>query len=838
MAGRLRSGAARRNLGETAEWRLLRSEAGHHAEPPAADAPWKALPSLGTAAEGLRAVGAWSLDLGPEIDFDAHDWWFSCRFDVADVTDAVLGLDGLATLGEVWLNGQRLLRSDNMFVAYQLAVGPILRPLGNELQICARALSPVLAGRRPRPAWRVPMLPQQQLRWQRTTLLGRAPGWTPPAAPVGPWRDVWLESGARLRTSTPDLSCGLLPDGRGHVRLTLDLAAVDGVSGGQLELRRGGRVWQAPLAALEGAAWQAELYLPEPELWWPHTHGEPALYELTLTILHGTAATTLEMGRVGFRTLEVDTRDGGFGLRVNGEPVFCRGACWTPVDAVSLRAPIGALSAAVAQVRDAGMNMLRVGGTMVYEDDAFYDACDAQGVLVWQDLMFANMDYPAGDPAWRESVAREVAQQVARWQGRPSLAVVCGNSEVSQQAAMWGAPKAQWQPPFFTTDLAEQVHRALPDTPYWPSSAWGGAFPHQVDQGTTSYYGVGAYLRPLRDATGSGLRFATECLAFANVPAPATIDRMPGGAALRVTHAAWKARSSRDLTAGWDFEDVRDHYLNLLLNVDPVQLRYEDHARYLQLSRVASGEAMAAAFSQWRAVGSRCSGALVWFLRDLWAGAGWGLQDDQGLPKPCWHALRRVLQARAVVITDEGASGLRAHVINEGPQPLRGRLVVEVWAGDTCRERGMADINIEPQGRLAVDLLSLLERFFDLTRAYRFGPLAHDACVARLESPNGDLLSQAWHFPAGLGWSKDPSLGLLAVAAAGNDGCVQVTASTQRTALAVHVDAPGWVADDEYFHLAPGQCKVVTMRPLSAARPWYGVIDAINASAPVTIRDA
>ena len=219
-------------------------------------------------------------------------------------------------------------------------------------------------------------------------------------------------------------------------------------------------------------------------------------------------------------------------------------------------------------------------------------------MLVWQDFMFANMDYPAQEPAFLASVQREARQQLRRLQARPCLAVLCGNSEVEQQAAMWGAPREQWCCALFEQTLAELSAEHCPHTPYWPSSAHGGAFPHQADAGTTSYYGVGAYLRPLDDARRADLKFATECLAFANIPGAAALERMPGGLATRVHHPAWKARSPRDLGAGWDFDDVRDHYLKLLFGVDPQQLRYADHDRYLALGRIATGEAMAASLGR------------------------------------------------------------------------------------------------------------------------------------------------------------------------------------------------------------------------------------------------
>ena len=108
--------------------------------------------------------------------------------------------------------------------------------------------------------------------------------------------------------------------------------------------------------------------------------------------------------------------------------------------------------------------------------------------------MFANMDYPDHDPGFVASATEEVRQLLGRLEGRPSTAVLCGNSEVEQQAAMWGSPRSLWAPKLFHEVLPAVARECLPDVPYWPSSAHGGAFPHQGDAGTTSYFGVGAYL--------------------------------------------------------------------------------------------------------------------------------------------------------------------------------------------------------------------------------------------------------------------------------------------------------------------------------------------------------
>lgn len=830
-------------------WSIRAAEPGEFASPETLPADgWQPIAMLGTVAACERDGGRWSLDHPPARGFDAQDWWYRLPFDLAPPIDGAeaaplrLCFDGLATLAEVWLNGRSILTSDNMFVAHACALAPEqLRESGNELTMRFRSLDHELTRRRPRPAWRVPMLEQQQLRWIRTTLLGRTRGWSPPAPAVGPWREIRLERVVGVRLDTKNLRATLdAANGVLDVALTFDGGErPEAVS---VELFAPGE--DSPSARTElvvggSQAWSGQLRVTKPALWWPHTHGTPALYRARAMIrLHQGDAESIDLGNIGFHSIALDTESDAFALKVNGVPVFCRGACWTPSDPIGLRNDPDTLRRLLEQVRDAGMNMLRVGGTMVYEDDAFFDACDALGIMVWQEFMFANMDYPAADEAFRSSVEHELRQQMQRWGTRASLAVLCGNSEVSQQAAMWGAQRAAWSPVLFHEIVPALVAQCLPGVPYWPSSAWGGAFPHQVDAGTTSYYGVGAYLRPLDDARRSGLRFATECLGFSNVPAPHTIDRMPGGAALRVTHASWKARASRDLTAGWDFEDVRDHYLGQLFGVDPTRLRYADHERYLALSRATTGEVMIVAFSEWRRRGSPCGGAFVWFLRDLWAGAGWGVLDDAGLPKPCWHALKRVLQPVALLLTDEGNNGLVAHVVNERAQALAGVLTLDAWRGDVSLAHAEVAIDVEPRSTRECNVASMLDHFVDLSDAFRFGRRAHDVVVLTLTSGSGERLGQAFHFPGGMSLPLESDLGLAAQARPSDDGSVEVRVSSRRFALGVHFETPGYVASDEFFHLPPQQEARIVFQPLPGARAWRGVVSALNAVQPAAIVSA
>ena len=830
------SSSQRRSLADS--WRIASCLPGHVTDVGAVDdsgLQWLSVPKASTVAACLRDIGAWSLD-GPATRFDATDWWFRKQFPRNGFTgNAVLGFEGLATVCDVWLNGQPLLRSASMFLEHEIAAANLQDE--NELILRFHALDQLLVQRRARPRWRAPMIENQQLRWFRTTVLGRTPGWSPPAAPVGIWRDIWIEERG-LHLKAENLAARIHGED-GVVDVTIEMSGADAASVARAEvsIERDTVKISAELSRVAASdRWSTSCPVPKPARWWPHTHGEPALYAVRVRLLTRENETVeADLGHVGFRTLEIERSNGAFELKVNGVPIFCRGACWTPLDTAALHGTPEAYNSAFERITDAGMNMIRLGGTMVYESESFLDACDAHGVLLWQEFMFANMDYPSGDREFSELVRVEASQQLRRLQGRPSLAVLCGNSEIEQQASMWGAPRELWSPELFHSTLAEITHELCPATVYWPSSAHGGDFPHQPSMGTSSYYGVGAYLRPLADARESQVRFASECLAFANVPEDSAIATMPGGLSLKSHHSQWKARTPRDLGAGWDFEDVRDHYLERLFAVDARSLRYADHDRYMELSRIVPGELMAATFAQWRSSRGACKGALVWFLRDLWMGAGWGVLDANMEPKPAFYYLRRALQPIGLSLSDEGCNGLTAHLQNDTSESLNATLRITLYQrGEIPVGSANSPVEIAPVSGLEVSLGSLFASFVDLSYAYRFGPAAHDVIVATLTSSNSTELATATFLPLGRHRVRDSALGLIATGRLSQDHAIVTVAST-RYAQAVAIRVDGWRCEDNYFDLAPGQERAIRLVPNSPTRGTRGIVTALNAVAPLSL---
>lgn len=796
---------------------------------------WKSAAVPGTVAHDLLVAGEWDMQHPPEID--KQDWWYRTTFagpgDDSTNVPFALCFDGLASIAEVWLNGTQLGTTDNMFRAYRFELSQELLP-HNELAIVFRSVTTDLQKKRPRPRWKTNLVNNQQLRWKRMTLLGRIPGWCPPVPTIGPWRDIRIEQ-SLVTLRDPHWSTSVNGT-TGHVsfRGLVRSSTIDRVivRVGDVETIVPGE----DLELVDGNTFEVRtsLEIPNAPLWWPHTHGEPRRLPCEVVIESNAISHKIECGRVGFRTVRVH-RDAGFSIEVNGEPIYCRGSCWTVSDIFTVHGTEQSLRHDLTLARDAGANMLRVVGTMAYESDLFYDLCDELGIFVWQDFMFANMDYPVDDPSFLENIRAEATEQLRRLSAHPSVVVYCGNSEIEQQAAMLGMPRDLWSNHWFRETLPTLCEELHPGTVYVPSTPTGGVLPFHPSDGITHFYGVGAYLRSPAELRQADVKFTPECLGFSNIPHADTINLITEGATLATHNPKWKQRVPRDTGAGWDFEDVRDHYLKFLFGQDPVALRSSDMRRYVELSRVVPGEMMARTFSEWRSLHSHNAGALTWFYKDLWPAAGWGSIDSLGTPKATYYFLKRSWQPRQVVLTDEGLNGMHLHVVNESNTRVNGFVEIQLLKEpNVVVAKAEQPIELAARGRRMLNADEMLGGFYDVSYAYRFGPAHHDIVVATLFDADRNVISEAFHFIKRRESNVVPAMIETTVEA--TNGEIQVTLQSDRFLHDVRIDAKGYLPSDNDFHLVPARTKVVRFRSFGPTpKSFRAEIEALNLETPVDL---
>lgn len=821
------TGPAHMDLLHDARWRCLGVDSGTvvHPDELPQDGRWLPVRIPGTAAGAIRdADGAAAARASSP---DSSDWWFVTDVEVSGHGPWYLTFDGLATLADVWVDGTLVATSESMFVPFTV----VLDHLSSTTRIAIRcaSLDAALRERRPRGRWRSSLVSAQGLRWFRTTMLGRAPVYGGAPAPVGPWRPVRLVGSGEPVV----LECAIrtaLHGSEGIADIDLVLAGA-AVSEAVVDIE-GATAHARPDYGSDGTAHvRMQVTLPEVRRWWPHTYGDPNLYAAHV-LLNGHR---IELGRIGFRSVEQVPGD-GFGLRVNDVDVFCRGLVWTPTDPIALNDPAGTRRI-LERCVSAGVDTIRIPGTLVYEDDEFYSACAELGIMVWQDVMLATTD-PPDDPHVRSLLEGEVRALSRRCAGNPALVVLCGGSETEQQPAMLGLTGV----PIAALDdwLPEIVDRE------WPGAVWvssspsappgSDTLPIAVGSGVAHYFGVGGYRRPIGDVRVAGVRFAAECLAFSIPPSDTAIEAEFGSVNVAGHHPRWKATVPRDNGAPWDFEDVRDHYVRTIFGVDPSEVRWADPARYLALGRAAMCEAYTEVLQYWRRAGSGCRGALILSARDLQPGAGWGVLDADGNPKAPWWVLARVFAPVTVLLTDDGLDGLRVDAINDTADVLDVTLQVQAHTPSGAVPVDVSlPLCLDPHETRVFSWAALTGGFTDVNFAYRFGPRTFETATARLVDHAGAVLSESVHLVGGPARAVERGTGLDATARPVPDGW-SVQVRTEAAAHYVHLDVTGGDLQDSWFHLPPGGSRTIAVRAWDPDSALSGRVGALNSATSAPIR--
>ncbi|MGC0362811.1 beta-mannosidase [Rhodococcus sp. 27YEA15] len=818
------------NLLVDADWRLLSTTPGTVTDPAdLRDATgWRPATVPGTVAGALLDAGE-RLTSNPDA-VDSSDWWFVATVDVDGPRSLLLIFEGLAVLADVWVNGALLVSSSSMFLPGQARVS--VEGGDTTVALHFRSVAAQLKARRPRGRWRSSLVREQGLRWIRTTVLGRAPVFSGVHPPIGPWRGIELldlESTAVVSGETRAVLDG-------SKALVTVIARLSGrpSSAGQVLARVGEHEVALDVRELDDGLFEGVgvVQVPDVRLWWPHTHGAANLYQVSVEV-DGNAT---DLGSVGVRVLDVDRSGDGFRLSVNGVPIYCRGAVWVPVDPTSFQGD-HETTRVLERVREAGLNMIRVPGTMVYESGHFWEECARLGILVWQDAILATLDPPDTDE-FRRLVAAETTAFLRATAGNPALVVYCGGSETEQQPTMLGLANQQIATvhellPALTEELAPHVAYVSSSPSAPPNSTMLAT---HVGTGVAHYFGVGGYRRPLTDVRSARVRFATESLAFAVPPSNSVIEREFGSLNVVGHHPDWKAAVPRDHGSTWDFEDVRDHYVQAIFGVDPREVRWSDPERYLDLGRAAVCEAFAATLAYWRRSDSGCDGALVLALRDLEAGPGWGVLDWQGTPKAPWYVLRRNSRPISVLVTDDGMDGLRLDAFNETAEPVLGEIRVRAHNRlGVVPIDAFTPVRLDAHGHASWSVDDVVGRFTDLTHVFRFGGQTYDTVTVTLADEGGDVLDEVVHLLGTAARPLERSVGLTATARnLGADGWV-IDVATDGAAQYVVLELQGFEPEDSWFHLAPGGRRSIRLTPIAPAKTVVGRVRALNSQASAAV---
>ena len=603
----------------------------------------------------------------------------------------LLRFKGLDTIAEVFLNGEQLGSVDNMFVEYDYNVKSILKQSDNKLVIDFK--SPTAKSRE--------IL--EKTKFKLNTGYAAIPGvpylrkaqysfgwdWGPKLPDIGIWKpveivgfdDIKINSVfpyTKLEYNKDPLSVRSPADFStirvNSVKLYLEIdfaLKIENIQGKDYRIK-------AHVKAPNGEIFVKEIPLSKskeiisfdiknPLLWWTHDLGVPNLYKLEVSVLKDIILESITQ-EIGLRDIQLVRKTDRWGetfyFLLNGIPIFGKGANWIPVDSFIPRGKkLGLYLMNLSYAKQANMNMIRVWGGGIYEDDSFYKICDELGLLVWQDFPFACALYPY-NVEFIENVEQEAIQNIKRLREHPSLALWCGNNEIEglwkRMLSISGIvedtkERHKFLIDFYLRIFEEMLPRLIkefdPTRPYWPSSPSSGFISENLtlrssnnpNAGDSHYWAVWHGNMPFSAYRNFNSRFMSE-FGFESFPSLKTIKEFCP-------------------IDQYDFNSpiMENHQKNLAGNqkiMDYMEKRFsipEDFEHQVILSQITQAEAIEYGVEYWRQNRSdyHCMGSLYWQLNDCWPVASWSSLDYYGRWKALHYFAKRFYQPLFASVKEE-----------------------------------------------------------------------------------------------------------------------------------------------------------------------------------------
>lgn len=399
-----------------------------------------------------------------------------------------------------------------------------------------------------------------------------------------------------------------------------------------------------------------------PQLWWPNGFGEHPLYRVNVTLVSENNTKTgtesgietrpesgIETGpeirtksntetrefQIGLRTLyisqEKDEWGSEFAFCINGVKIFTMGANYIPEDCVYPRVTRQKLESLIDASVRANYNCLRVWGGGYYPSDYFYELCDKNGLIVWQDLMFACNVYEVTE-AFEANIAAEAKENVRRLRHHACLGLWCGNNELETAWVNWTDFDGNSE--YLRADYIRQFEYILPKavkevddrTFYWPSSpSSGGCFddPNAENRGDVHYWEVWHGQKPFTDYRNYYFRFCSE-FGFQSFPGKKTVWSFTEEEDRNIFSTVMESHQKNSSANGKILYYLSENFRNP-----------KNSENLLYVSQILQAAAIKYGVEHWRRNRGRCMGALYWQINDEWPVASWSSIDYYGR----WKAL-------------------------------------------------------------------------------------------------------------------------------------------------------------------------------------------------------
>ncbi len=553
---------------------------------------------------------------------EEKDWWYRTQFSGSDMIKTsdeqhqiFLLFHGLDTFAKIYLNGELMATHSNMFIHLKIDISGKVIPGENDLRVClgSPAYSPDIH-RDPNIA-----RPPPQRLWSRKAQA--CYGWdiAPRLVTIGIWRPVEVLICDELEIRNPWIQTKRFAGSYAEVDLEFMICAHNLKTHHvvvEMELHDQTRTIEQQIDC-SGKIIIENFVLENPPLWWPHNHGSPELLSYNIKLIENDQVIDSFEGRFGVRTIKLIQEPIGeertsFYFEINNKPIFLKGMNWTPCDAIYSRINENHYRHLLEKTVKSNINALRVWGGGIYEADAFYDLCDENGILVWQDFMFACAVYPQ-DEEFLNEVQQEVEFIVAHLRRHPSIFVWCGDNEVDWVYLQQNVPD------FDKNRINREVLPAIcrqydPHRPYIPSSPFSehGEHPNSEKSGNVHLWKHGsAYRDDFYAKCRPNMVTEIGCISLPDMDVIKSF--VPENKLWSVENEHWYLHCSDPRRSGESYR-VASWFSTIANNGLPKPRNLDELIRYSQQSQTEATASWIEHFSSQ----PNCWGIFLWNLCDCW----------------------------------------------------------------------------------------------------------------------------------------------------------------------------------------------------------------------------
>lgn len=605
---------------------------------------------------------------------DSLQWMYRRKFrvpgDLFGEEVVYLLAEGLDTYAQIRLNGKVVAKAANMFVPHEFEVKKYLRIGQNQIEILFD--SPAIRSKAiERNHGKLEVSSESHRVYVRKAQYSFGWDWGPKLTTSGIWRDISLRAFSHGRLKDPFIKVISLDKKQAIVGVSVD---VERYSEAPVVLRTfiaGGHCSLEHEVQVRTSRVRFQVRIPFPELWWPNGYGGQPLYTALFSLMSG--GKDLHQSEIQFalrtvRLLQEEDNEGkSFVFEINGVKIYCKGTDWIPCDIFIPRIPGSTYETLLQLAKDAHMNMIRVWGGGIYEQDAFYELCDKFGLMVWQDFMYACGEYP--EQQWFLKYAEEEAGIIVkRLRNHPSIVLWCGNNECEW---LYSTKHPEKTPDdmngakIFRYILPSVCKRIDGTRPYWRSSPFGAGFPNAESNGNHHQWDVWSFWRDYKEYARDKGRFVAEF----GFQAPANKETYAG-----VTLPEDRHPQSPVVEYHNKQVDGNERLLHFQFAHYSIAESFEG---FIYNGQLLQAESLKFAVEHWRRRKFKTAGSLFWQLNDCWPVSSWSVIDSALRPKAAYYFAKRFFLPLLVTFK-ETKNGIEVWITNDLLTVVKGELVVSL----------------------------------------------------------------------------------------------------------------------------------------------------------------